>query len=192
MDSTWIRTIGIAAVIGGLYLMGSGLVVTPANAAPPAKETPQGTVTQNWDRIIAGSARFTVLGSFNNLAVRDNETGLVWEQSPEVQRRSSLDARFTCAHRKLSGRKGWRLPSVAELSSLVDANVAAPGPTLPAGHPFSDIQMDGYWSSTSNADDLTTAWDVDFSNGNVNLNSKTLASGFFAWCVRGPMNADAY
>src|SRR5262245_19606854 len=116
---------------GFLCLLVGGL--SPVTAAPPPKETSQGTATQNWDRILPSASRFTVLAEFGGAAVRDNETGLVWEQSPEVQRRSSLDARFTCAHnpRKVGGRKGWRLPSLPELGSLIDTSKTVPGPFLP-------------------------------------------------------------
>jgi hypothetical protein len=36
----------------------------------------------NWDKNLPSASRFTILHDFNNEAVRDNETGLVWERSP--------------------------------------------------------------------------------------------------------------
>ena len=38
----------------------------------------------SWDKKIDGSARFKVLDAFNNEAVLDKETGLVWELAPEL------------------------------------------------------------------------------------------------------------
>src|SRR5262245_47793214 len=105
------------------------LVITSyASAAPPANQTTSGTDTQNWDRKRPSSTRFTVLAEFNNTAVRDNETGLVWEQSPdprfhhwgttpETFGRDS--APFYCAQNRVGGRYGWRLPSFVELASLL-------------------------------------------------------------------------
>jgi hypothetical protein len=188
------RRIGLVALVGGLCLADYGLGVTGAAAAPPLKEGDLAGVTQNWDKVMPATQRFTVLEAFNNAAVRDNETGLVWEQSPEAQRRSSLDARFYCAHiKKVGNRKGWRVPSLPELSTLLDTSKAVPGPFLPDGHPFGYVQLDdNYWSATGNADDPTQAWTVNFGNSNVNLNPKTYPLGFYVWCVRGPMQESAY
>ena len=36
------------------------------------------------------------------------------------------------------------------------------------------------------------AWGVNFYVGNVNGTSEGSGSYYFVWCVRGPMNADAY
>ena len=100
---------------------------------------PNPSVTKNWDKKLPNTSRFTVLTDFGGAAVRDNETGLVWEQSPEAKTENWSGARFHCTRLTTGGRKGWRLPSVHELASLVDPSVA-PGPTLPAGHPFTNVQ----------------------------------------------------
>jgi hypothetical protein len=94
----------------------------------------------------------------------------------------------------VGNQKGWRLPSLFELMSLVDPAGAAP-PTLPPGHPFTDVQAFGggsdYWSATTVADFPTAdAWIVNFTNGAVGHGTKSSAN--HVWCVRGPMNADKY
>ena len=88
-------------------------------------------------------------------------------------------------------RKGWRLPSIPELASLIDLSVT-PAPLLPPGHPFLTVHSDFYWSATTNVDDpsLALAWIVNFNDATAGGLGKTLA--FPAWCVRGGMNADAY
>ena len=44
---------------------------------------------------------------------------------------------------------GWHLPTIEELSTLVDPTVPAPGSALPAGHPFTNIIASSYWSTTT-------------------------------------------
>ena len=45
------------------------------------------------------------------------------------------------------------------------------------------VQSANYWSATTNADNPTNAWNVNFNNGNVNNNNTTNTN--HAWCVRG-------
>src|SRR5439155_21415854 len=109
---------------------------------------------QAWDKTLPAndpggacpstSSRFTCV--MGNAAVRDNETGLVWERSPETTLNTWSVARFTCAKKAVGGRKGWRLPSFAELSSLMDPSVPEPDLMLPPGHPFLNVQTTNYWS----------------------------------------------
>lgn len=148
---------------------------------------------KSWSNIIPNAnRRFIVLGDFNNAAVLDRETGLVWEKSPDrLTVYPWIDALAVCANKAVGGRKGWRLPSFVELSSLVDPN-AISSPTLPVGHPFGLIEAAFYWSATSltGPGGATNAWGVFFNNGIVGLNGKPGAN--FAWCVRGGMNAEVY
>lgn len=188
MITTWIRRVGIVVLIGGC-LIGYGLRSTFAATAPPGEEDPNVSVTKNWDKKLPNTSRFTVLTDFGGAAVRDNETGLVWEQSPETKTVNWSGARFQCTSRKIGGRMGWRLPSVHELASLVDPSVS-PGPTLPTGHPFTNVQAAHYWSATSFAGKPSHAWNVGFVMGMVH-DIKTTDS-HNVWCVRGGNNADAY
>jgi hypothetical protein len=137
----------------------------------------------------ANSSRFKCV--MGNAAVRDNETGLVWEKVPDATFRVWDGARSHCVNKIVGGRKGWRLPSVAELASLVDPSVAFPGPTLPPNHPFSNVVGSQYWSASSDAGAATDAWVVVFVNGNV-LSTVKSAALHNAWCVRGAMNADQF
>ncbi|MCP9447024.1 MAG: DUF1566 domain-containing protein, partial [Nitrospira sp.] len=90
----------------------------------------------------------------------------------------------------VGGQKGWRLPSIPELASLVDPSVLPPGPTLPPGHPFTGVQSAFYWSASTLADTPTNAWFVLFNLGDVGTGGKNL--GLRVWCVRGGMHADQY
>ncbi|MDC8450125.1 MAG: DUF1566 domain-containing protein [Nitrospira sp.] len=188
-------------LIAGLPLAGSG--IRDASAASPMSEeilakvdqilttlggVQDGNHTLRWDRNLPAAQRFVILPAFNNQAVLDKNTGLVWERSPATTVMDWRGTRVTCANNNTGGQKGWRLPSFAELSSLVDPSVA-PGPTLPPGHPFLNVES-GYWSASSDADDPTRAWFVNFNFGNVNTFGKAATSR--AWCVRGGINADQY
>ena len=138
--------------------------------------------------------RFNVLSQFGGEAVLDKETGLVWEQSPTTATfpwtgsPTVLDALSHCYQLEVGGRKGWRVPSIEELASLVDALQGSPTtPALPAGHPF-NVQPTTHWSSTTNASDATRAWAVGFSTGTVFNPVKTGLRE--VWCVRGGQGID--
>ena len=92
--------------------------------------------------------RFVVLSDWNNEAVFDRKTGLVWEKSPNVSFSNWSGAHKRCDHLELGNHKGWRLPTIEELASLVDPSVPSPGPTLAAGHPFT-VASSFYWSATT-------------------------------------------
>jgi hypothetical protein len=145
--------------------------------------------TLAWDRIRPPALRFLVLTDWNSEAVLDKDTSLVWERSPVATSETWSAARLDCANRIIGvHRKGFRLPSVHELASLVqpvDSN-----PALPLGHPFKNIQNGLYWSTTTDAAVPTSAWFVDFTHGAVNSMANTSTAQ--VWCVRGGMNADAY
>lgn len=143
-----------------------------------------------WYKKFNGHGRFVVLSRFNREAVLDKETGLVWEQSPLTTTHMWNLARRECTSRTVGGRKGWRLPGVHELASLVDPGNPGGNPDLPAGHPFSNVQSDIYWSASRTADSSIGAWAVIFAAGNVVSFIKTGSA--HVWCVRGGMNADQY
>ena len=143
-----------------------------------------------WDKKLSASdsgdpcnsSRFTCV--MGGQAVRDNETGLVWEASPDfVNFRPFGSALLSCANRITGGRMGWRLPSLHELSSLVDPSMADPGPRLPLGHPFTNVQVAFYWTASVRSDDQAVAWGVNLREGALVGEGKP--SQHLSWCVRG-------
>lgn len=181
---------GLCVLVGSLFTSGAG--VNSAFAAPPSNPDPTTDVsqlTQNWDKKLPSASRFTILNAFGDAAVRDDETGLVWEKTLETTELSWTAARVACADKDVGGRRGWRLPSVIELASLVDPSIRT-GPTLPLGHPFTNVEMDAYWSATTIAGNPNSGWLVFFDTGKVLSGFKTIT--FHFWCVRGGMNADQY
>jgi hypothetical protein len=145
--------------------------------------------TPSWDQTLPINTRFVVLANFNQEAVLDRDTGLVWERSPSSTRIGRETARLECINRTVGGRKGWRLPSVHELMSLVDPSIAPPGPTLPVGHPFTNIGSDLYWTGTTFAFQPPLPWEVSFTTGNAGVNN---ALQRIIWCVRGGGPIDQY
>ena len=114
-------------------------------------------------------------------AVLDRETGLVWEKSPDPSLKNWADACAHCYGKALGGRKGWRLPTIEELASLVDSSNV--GPSLPDGCLFTGVRSYYYWSATSDASNEANAWYVVFAAGYVGKGSKQAES--HVWCVRG-------
>ena len=189
MRHAWVSRVGIITLVGGFCLVGYGLGGPPAAAVPPVIEDALAGVTQNWDKNLPSASRFTVLAAFGGHAVRDNNTGLVWEKAPDTTVRSWGDSTFYCINKNVGGTRGWRLPSVAELVSLIDPSL--PAPFVPVSV-FTGVQLDVYWSATTSADFPADAWYMDFSNSNGGVHGNLKPDLSLAWCVRGGMNADAY
>jgi hypothetical protein len=210
--SKWLSGVGGVALIGSLVLAGYGGGIAPAEAHDnnknqnhhlnPFKQIllkldevllnlngargggEEGNYTTRWDANKPSASRFTVLAEFNGAAVRDNNTGLVWEQMPTM----AMDwgsARFQCLNKPVGGTRGWRLPSVAELTSLVDPSLVPPyvPPTV-----FAGVLVGNYWSSTSIMDGgAINKYSVNFGDGMVGITAKSNTT-VNVWCVRGAMN----
>ena len=78
-------------------------------------------------------------------------------------------------------KKAWRLPTLEELISLVD--YSRYNPALPEGHLFKNVNASGYWSSTTFADNPSSAWFVYFYDGYVGYYGKFY--NYYVRCVRG-------
>jgi hypothetical protein len=110
---------------------------------------------------------YTDLG---NGIVRDNVTGLEWQQATAPgfgsgdypDRYSWQQALDYCAGLTLGGHSDWRLPTIQELASLVDISRINP-----AIDPVFSAMASDYWSSTVYAYSTDAAWDVHFYSGYV-------------------------
>ncbi len=83
----------------------------------------------------------------------------------------------------------WRLPNVKELHSLIDFAYANPALSSASGtsqwvsgDAFSGVRSSVYWSSTTDADKSTDAWDVYLTGGDVGDDDKT--NTYYVWPVR--------
>jgi Protein of unknown function (DUF1566) len=146
-----------------------------------------GNHTLRWDTNNPSASRFTTV--FPG-AVLDNNTGLVWEQLPVGTLRSWKDARIDCVDKNVGGTRGWRLPSVVELASLIDPSLGTPFVPL---NVFTNILVGAYWSATvdATATNLVLLVDLDTKSGTTATSSKTSGSAY-VWCVRAPMQESVY
>ena len=161
----------IAATVAAAY---AGLALTSTAGAVDLRD---------WGRKYnIASERFVVLTSFNNEAVLDKETQLVWHRSKGSAYVWSI-AVTRCHASNAGDRAGWRLPSISELRSL-----AGTGGVLPASHPFQNItDQHLIWSSTD-AGATTHAYVVNLMTGGWGTGNKTNA--YYHLCVRGSGAAD--
>ncbi|MCB2181062.1 MAG: DUF1566 domain-containing protein [Desulfobulbaceae bacterium] len=81
---------------------------------------------------------------------------------------------------QFGGYNDWRLPTIKELSTLVDADMV--GNTIDLDK-FPDNQAYYYWSSSTYAASTGNAWNVYFGYGYVNYYSKL--NSFYVRAVRG-------
>lgn len=146
-----------------------------------------------WGQSLAAAERFQlVLGGDG---VLDRETGLVWERTPMSFHFGSPAVVWSVAYDAClgfgtlpGGRRGWRLPTVEELASLVDPLVPAP-PSLPVGHPFANVRTVPYWTATTSVSDPSRAYFVDLGFGSVGAGTKV--TDYDSWCVRGGQGFNA-
>jgi hypothetical protein len=174
--------------LGAVTLSASGSDPLPALVGP---YYPTASWAQTLPcRTLANCPRFVVLPNFGHAAVLDRETGLVWERSPSTELVNWHFAHVRCNEFvTLGGRLGWRLPTVNELASLVDPGRS--DPALPAGHPFTNVQLTShYWSATTDSRLLDNKWAVGFFGDGDVRNAADKDGHMPVWCVRGGQGTD--
>jgi hypothetical protein len=123
--------------------------------------------------------RFEIVGK----TIVDRLTHLRW------LRRANLTAsevtwndafRAVAEWKEESGERGWRLPNINELESLVDCSENRP--PLPSGHGFTHLR-EAYWSSTTSLFEPDWAWALYLDKGAVGVGQKKGAH-FHVWAVR--------
>ena len=133
-----------------------------------------------WSQKIPVDQRFEVV--LDGEAALDKETGLVWQLSTDELEIPWSSAITLCYDAEIGGRKGWHLPTLEQLMSLIEKN--GEEPELPVGHPFDEVRLPGqYWTATPSPSQQDYAYYVDFNFGNFAEN--TYDFHFHVWCVRG-------
>jgi len=126
--------------------------------------------------------RFDVLGK----TVLDRLTGLVWPRDANIAEYPStwpeaLEHVASMNRKQALGFADWRLPNRRELLSLVDYQTQKP--PLPADHPFQNIVLGWYWTSTTAAIHPGYAWYVHMEGARTFYGRKD--QFFMTWPVRG-------
>jgi hypothetical protein len=153
---------------GDIFLNGTGGgIIFPDGSEQRTAASPP------WSKVIT-TERFELV-LYNEFrheyeAVLDHETGLVWERETH-ERKNWNYAQSYCYMLELGGRKGWRLPTVDELATLVDSSHNKPA--LPPDNYFIKPQSDYYWSSTTKYDEPKHAWLVSFKYGVIGYGDMT-------------------
>ncbi|MBL0687090.1 MAG: DUF1566 domain-containing protein [Sulfurospirillum sp.] len=101
----------------------------------------------------------------NNSTITDNATTLMWQNEDYDKKDNWKDANDYCTDLNLSNKSDWRLPTIAELMSIVDLNKTN-SPTI--DDIFTNTDKHSYWSSTTDANNNNNAWLVDFRYNNKN------------------------
>lgn len=136
--------------------------------------------------------------------VWDKATGLIWTRNADMASylshpwcpdfcdvQSSANGPFTfgdahsyCRSLDVSDLRAWRLPTVEELSSLL--NVAFGSAGIVPGHPFINVDVSNtsyYWTSTTRINHTLRAWVVFLDSGGVGVLPILNPSNVL--CVRG-------
>jgi hypothetical protein len=129
--------------------------------------------------------RFDVLGE----TVLDRLTGLIWTRNANpnsfpVTWREALENINAMNHDHYLGCNDWRLPNRRELRSLMSYQTK--NPALPENHPFENIFLGWYWTSTSAAINPAYAWYVHLEGARMFYGRKDQYSLF--WPARGRGN----
>jgi len=117
------------------------------------------------------SERFQDLGE----SVLDTNTGLEWQKTTPGKMSWEKAMRYAKGL-SLGGHSDWRLPSVQELTTLVDYEKNDPASSFPG------MASNWCWSSSSFSGSSSLAWFVNFDVGNASYLAKTYSN--YVRCIR--------
>ena len=142
------------------------------DAEPPCRDGDYPT----WP--VSGDTRSYVIGA---LTVIDTRTGLEWQRTMLPPSYIWTDAVTYCEELELDGKTDWRLPTRAELASLVDYTTSSPAIDSSA---FPVTPAATFWSATPVVEDEGNhpVWIVEFKYGFVGILPKSF--GTKTRCVR--------
>lgn len=139
--------------------------------------------------VAGGAPNPTTLFDNGDDTVTDAVTGLMWQRSATVTRYTREEASARCQKLRLGGHADWRMPSVIELTSIIDFDRSSPSID---GKFFPDTPLDrssslvtGYEITSSVAETPVAGWLVNFAFGTVSLDTTSYDRPAYLRCVRG-------
>jgi hypothetical protein len=161
------------------------LAVTLSAGAASAQTPQNGPYygTPSWDQTLPAATRFILLANFNNDAVLDRETGLVWQRQPDTLELSWEGAKAFCRQAATGNRRGWHMPTQEEAYTLLDPTQFNPG--LPPGHPFLGVNGDNFWTTTPSELNPPLIYVLSPISGTGLGAVNPSAIPARVWCVRG-------
>ena len=122
--------------------------------------------------------------------VLDHETGLVWTRGATDFGAFDLQSGVSgCYGINVGGVSGWRLPTEAELLSLLDTTVVNPAFSVPIGNPFAGVSAYAFpWLSSQSAGS-GSSYGVQFKGPGAGQPGSYVilptTGTWSVWCVRG-------
>lgn len=114
----------------------------------------------------------------NTSQIKDVQSQLIWQRCAVGQtwngsHCTGTEKSLTWAQalQEAKAQAGWRLPNIKELKSLVE--VACYDPAINTSLFIGIAATQGYWTSSSVADDASNAWQVQFDDGMATFAAKT-------------------
>jgi Protein of unknown function (DUF1566) len=139
-------------------------------------------LAQNCNEHISPSAPTSRFHDNHDGSVTDRHSGLRWSRCSLGQQWANDhcegEARaLPYAIAALTTEEGWRLPELAELSSLVELRCARPATNTRI---FPHTSIGGYWTATRFINQDGKFWQVHFLHGEM-VSAKADAVGFVRW-----------
>jgi len=100
--------------------------------------------------------------------IEDSVHKLLWTKTPDSQTFSWTSALRHCQELKYNNVKGWRLPSINELASILDYSAEVPAAEFSGAYYF--------WSSTTYVGSKNKAWKIYTLDGRIENAGKTQAT----------------
>jgi hypothetical protein len=108
-------------------------------------------------------------------SIHDKDNTYTWQNAKDVFIAQLNSSSF-------GGYSDWRMPTVKELSWLVNSDIPYPGSTIDATW-FPHTVSSHYWSSTTDASNTYGAWLLYFGYGSVYSSGKSYS--YYVRAVRG-------
>ena len=192
MRKTMTTIFAIAILIIPTMGIAGSLEPPPGSVGPSGPVSTMKTLDQippTWSLTLPGAQRFEQLSTYVTL---DKETGLVWSRILMLGGWNWAGSQDQCRRAIAGGRMGWRLPTIEELTSLLESStdlgitppVGSSSASLPVGHPFyNNVLTEPVWAATSSPYSPSEKLKLNLNTGEITSHDPAISGS--AICVRG-------